>query len=277
MRESISITVHPSESSGDYLTVSDALKQVLDLVDTLDALSQPDGDRDCIVWRLVEAHTNSPPFTAIVAGFPKDPEVSLSREIEYASRLFIETLSSVLEGRLDAALPKEAVRHLTSAFKRNLNGVGRTTVLTPHRSTDIVPTTAQLGLSALTRADALSRDDWQRVERGSIEGRVIAITQYYNSPALVIQERLTGAKVMCALNEDVAGRIGPEHRWSEAWSGEDVRVSGVIHYGEDGLIKRVMADSCRVIEWTDVSISDIKAARTPFNTTIKKHLEDFWS
>ena len=73
MSKSISITVHPSDFSGEFLTVADALHQVLDMIGTLEGIEAGDKAERKIVWRLTEAHTNSPPFTLTAEAFPRDP------------------------------------------------------------------------------------------------------------------------------------------------------------------------------------------------------------
>lgn len=54
------------------------MRQVLDLIEALDRSDAQSEGSAQIVWRLTEAHTNSPPFTVTAEAFPVDPAVSVT-------------------------------------------------------------------------------------------------------------------------------------------------------------------------------------------------------
>lgn len=278
MARSISITVHPSDFTGEYLTVSDALHQVLDMIGALESMEAGDWSERKIVWRLTEAHTNSPPFTLTAQAFARDPEVSIALEADRVTKLYAVAVESVLAGERPDWLESEPGKLLKRALKRNLAGVGHTDISIEGRDAPIiiVPTSARLGLTALEKDDSPSQIELERVEFGSVEGRVIGLTKYYNSPALVFQERLSGAKVVCVLSAKLASDIGPAHSWVEAWEGQQLRIAGKLIYSKDGTLKRINATLHEEVHWADIPMTDLNGIDVLQGRTVQEHIAEFW-
>lgn len=278
MAKSVSITVHPSDFSGEYLTVSDALHQVLDMIGALEQMEAGESSEREIVWRLTEAHTNSPPFTLTAEAFPKDPEISVAAKANRVLNLYAVAVESVLSGERPDWFESEPGKLLQRALKRNLNGIGHTDIVIEGRDDPIiiVPTTARVGLVALEAANDELVADSERVEFGSIEGRVIGLTRYYKSPALVFQERLTGDKVLCVLSAKLAAEIGPTHQWDEAWEGQQLRIAGKLVYSKEGKLKRINANYHEEVAWADIPIADLGGIDILQGRTVHEHLAEFW-
>lgn len=277
MAKSVSITVHPSDLSGEYLTVSDAMKQVLDMIGALEGIEAGDSGERQIVWRLTDAHTNSPPFTVKAEAFSRDPQVSVSLEADRVTRLYSVAISSVLRGDRPDWLESEPGRMLKRALKRNLNGVGHTDVMIEDEDPIIiVPATARIGITALEADDEQVEDDLQRTEFGTIECQVVGLTRYYSSPAIIAVERLSRSKVICILSSKLAAELGAEHQWSEAWEGQHLRIGGKLTYGSDGKLKRINVAFHETIEWADVSLADLKQLDITDGQTVQQHLDEFW-
>src|SRR5680860_220187 len=120
MSKSLSITVHPSALNGEFLTVSDAMRQVLDLVETVERIEgAADGQRQ-IVWRLTEAHTNSPPFTVTASAFSLDPVVSVGIEAERVTSLFAASMDSLLHGNPPDWFDADLIAPLRRVLKLSL-------------------------------------------------------------------------------------------------------------------------------------------------------------
>ena len=264
--------------SGEYLTVADAMKQVLDLVSALEEVEAEGEAQRSIVWRLVDAHTNSPPFTIVAEAFPKDPQVSVAIEANRVLHAYSIAVASLLDGERPRWLPSSAANHLKRAFKRNLNGIGHTDVVVNDEPVaSIVPARAAIAVETLERSEKIERTDYSRTEFGSIEGQVIGLTRWYSSPALIFQERLSSAKVMCVLDAGLAEAVGPAHNWAEAWNGRDLRVSGEIFYAPDGLPKRVRAVAIEQIEWTNVPVARLQEIDGFLgDRSVQEHLDEFW-
>lgn len=275
MAKSVSITVHPSDLSGEYLTVSDAMNQVLDMIGALEGIEAGDSNERQIVWRLTDAHTNSPPFTVRAEAFSRDPQISVTLEADRVTHLYATAISAVLTGERPDWLESEPGKLLRKALKRNLNGVGHTDiVIEDEPPIIIVPTTARIGIEALAEDD--QTEDAQRTEYGTIECQVIGLTRYYSSPAIIVVERLSRDKVICVLTPKLAAELGPEHQWSEAWEGQSLRIGGKLTYGSDGKLKRINASFHENIEWADVTLADLKKLDITDGQTVEQHLDQFW-
>lgn len=277
MAKSVSITVYPSDLTGEYLTVSDAMKQVLDMIGALEGIEAGDASERQIVWRLTDAHTNSPPFTITAEAFPRDPQVSVALEADRVTRLYSVAISSVLAGERPDWFESEPGRALKRALKRNLNGVGHTDIVVgDDEPIIIVPTTARAGIAALEADEDQLDEDLQRAEFGTIEGQVIGLTRYYNSPAIIVVERLSRDKVVCVLTAKLAAELGAEHQWSDAWEGQHLRLGGKLSYGADGKLKRVNVAFHETIVWGDVSLADLDQIDLTAGRTVQEHVDQFW-
>jgi hypothetical protein len=81
---------------------------------------------------------------------------------------------------------------------------------------------------------------------------------------------------MCVLTPALAQELGPEHQWSEAWEGQSLRIGGKLAYGADGKLKRINASFHEAIEWSDVSLLDLKRLDITDGRTVQQHLDEFW-
>jgi hypothetical protein len=276
MAKSVSITVHPSDLGAEYLTVADAMHQVLDMIGALEGIEAGDASERQIVWRLTEAHTNSPPFTVTATAFSTDPQVSVTLKADRVTHLYSVAISSVLAGERPNWLESEPGRLLRRALKRNLNGIGHTDVVVENEEPIIiVPASARIGIEALTDLDQPA-EELQRTEYGAVECKVIGLTRYYSSPAIIVVERLSGERVICVLTPKLAQQIGPQHQWSEAWEGQSLRIGGKLTFGADGKLKRINASFQEPIEWSAVSDADLKTLQFTGGRTVLEHLTEFW-
>ncbi|MFC4353171.1 hypothetical protein ACFOW6_16600 [Fodinicurvata halophila] len=273
---SISITVHPSSEKGEYLTVEDAMRQVLDMIETVECSENPHEAKRKIVWRLTEAHTNSPPFTVTAEAFSKDPEVSVSLEASRVMDRFKNDVTRLFDGEPPRWMGSAAEKAIHRLLARNLNGVAYTGVnFDGEPAFSVNPVRAQKAIDVIERS--IDQDiDGERTEMGTAEGEVIGLTKYYSSPALIVRERISGTKVYCVLSEDLAEKIGPEHSWLEAWQDLTHRFSGELVYGKDGFLKRIIVSHHEQVDWKDISLSQLKDVNVIENKSIQEHLDEFW-
>ena len=280
MAKSLSITVHPSALGAEFLTVSDAMRQVLDFIEVLEKMDSARGDGQRIVWRLTDAHTNSPPFTVTAEAFAGDPTVSVAYEAQQVIGLFASGMRHLLDGETPDWLEADVSAPLQKIFKRNLNGIGQTEVaIEDEEPFDILPGKAKTALIAIDRAmlDIEAEViDHRHTEYGSVEGEVVGLTSYYDARALVLRERLSGERITCVLSADLAAKIGPEHRWLEAWGGRRYLIGGSLQYGPEGMLKRIDAVTFDEVPAADVALTDIRGADILGGDTVKEHLKRFW-
>jgi hypothetical protein len=257
--KTVSITVHPSVQGGEYLTVSDAMRQVLDLVEAIERTESTDQAGRRIVWRLTDARTNSPPFTVEASAFSVNPTVSLTLEVNRLVAMFDEGLRGLLDGQAPDWMDGNIAAPLKRLLNRNLNGIGRTQVA--FDKTDPVALDSEAAVA-----------DYSRTEYGSIEVDVCGIGKWNNKPALHVVDRLSSTSVSCVLTEDLADQLGPSHRWDEAWEGKRLLVLGAIHYGSDGRLTRIDAESAEEVAWTDVSLADLRGIDILEGRSVSEHL-----
>lgn len=275
MAKSVSFTIHPSALGAEYLTVSDAMHQILDLVGALESTEAGDANERKIVWRLTEAHTNSPPFTVTARAYPRHPTLIVDIEAERVTKMFAETVRESLHGRVPHWVERPTRRHLEAVMKRNLNGIGQSEIVVGDERLHVLPSNARPALAALHEPTEAAVDK-SRVEYGSIEGRVVGLTTYYNNRALMLLERLSGKQIVCSLSDELAAKLGPTHQWQEAWEGSRLLIGGEIVYGADGSIKKVNATYHEELPFTDVPLADLRGLDILQGRTTREHLEEFW-
>ena len=253
------------------------MKQVLDLVDAVEKAETVDGGERQLVWRLKEAHTNSPPFTVVAEAFPAQPSLSVSLEANRVSQMFMAGVRTLLSGDVPEWVDAEVGRSLRRALERNLNGVSRTVIeYGDDEQLSIAPQTARSGIAALDRLEIeaeATRVDWSRTEYGSVEGEVCGLTRWNNRPALLMIERLSGERFTCVLDQDLADRVGPDHRWIEAWDGRRLLVTGELYFNAAGSLKRAEIYELEEKPWTEVKISDLRGINIIDDRSVKEHVK----
>lgn len=275
MSKSLSFTVHPDRSQAEYLTVSDALRQVLDLVEVLEKAESFGGTAKRIVWRLTEAHTNSPPFTVSAEAFSVDPQVSILFEASRVTDLLQSGLRQLLGGELVDWIDQDVARPLKRIMQRSLNGIGLTQIDVPGAEPlDIDPSAARLAVSTLDQlAEAAEQPvlDQARTEHGAVEVEISGISRWHNRPALQAVERLSRSEVACVLTDELERQLGT-HRWDEVWEGRRLMVSGALHYAHDGALKRVQAELVEDMSSTDVTLDDLADVDVLQGLSVGEHL-----
>lgn len=277
LNKDLSITVYPNPLSGEYLTVADAMRQVLDIVDALEGAEAAERGQRQIVWRLTKAHTNSPPFTIVAEPFPIQPELSIGLEAKRVLSGFTDVVRSLLTGTVQADEVEDFAKPLRRALERNLNGVGKTAIDVKDGAEpiSIVPQNAKLAVAALDRLgfeEEAAKIDWSRTEYGAVEGTIGGITTWNEKPALMIVERLSGTKFTAVLDPELARQIGDEHTWVEAWDGRRVLVSGALYFNPHSVLKRADISEVRPLNWTDVPLAELRKLDLLDGRSVREHL-----
>lgn len=276
MDKSISITVYPADLGAEYLSVSDAMHQMLDFVEALEATEATDsGDRQ-IVWRLTEAHTNSPPFSITATAFPREPEGVITADVDRISNRFVHTVKELIEGTYPDNLPDTVAAPLRRIFDRNTHDVGRSSIqLGSSERLEIDPKLARTTVAIFEKRalDERSKEaDLSRVEYGSIEVIVQGVTHWYNKPAIKAEDRLSRKSIICVIDESMAQEVGSQHNWSEAWQGRRLLVGGALHYDKDGDILRIDATTVESKPWKDVSVNELRGIDILQGRSVSEHI-----
>lgn len=263
MPETIAITVHAAALGPKDLAVADAMRQVLDIIEIVDAAASVEASGDVrVVWRLRNASTNSP-FTVEAEGWSTDPGVVVGQLAARAAERTKEAFAALL--RKEAPPSWMGLTELKAAkrvFERNLNGIGQTDLHIARDPIFIVPSLAATAVSAIEHVLFEIKQhatNLSRTEFGSIEGEIVAAATYYYSPSIIVRERLSGHRVTCVLSSEAAQQIGPEHSLADIWSGQRVLISGALHFDADGNLAKIEAESLVQVQTRDVDLADIRA------------------
>ncbi len=251
MAERARVTIQPFHA--DSLPVEDAMRQVLDAFALLASGS------DDIIWRLVYASTNSPLTVEAEATSEKaDIDVGLIARAQKAR--FADELRALLVGEppLDQGLSliqNQISKRLVIAerlFRRNLNGIGKTSISTEDNDQALLVIEPQAATKAIEAISTFhNRYNKRRVELGSIEGRLESVDTHYNKPAIRVKDRRTGAVVRCMVTPATQKEIANDVGLLDVWKSQRVRVRGKISYDKDGQIEQVDARRVERIDSKD--------------------------
>ena len=286
MAEDIEIVVEPREEYGGFLTVQDALHQVLDFVDILVSVTNEDV-RSKIRWQLMSASTNSP-FTAVAEAVSSDPEQpNIDQEVRQAKSRAEKVLRDVLEtGEVPEWVPPDTTNKIKSFLGRNTNGVAKTNIHLRQDDPPLVIAERQasnallsIGKNSAVTVEAVPhlRDvNWLGNELGTVEGVVFSTTTYYKQPAFTLIDRVSGGKVTCIIPADKVDAIGEEHSWKEVWDDQRYIVSGKIKRKRDGSILTIMVDEIVPVNVSPVSIDLISDDNFTGGQSPAEYLKEFW-
>ncbi|EAS49334.1 hypothetical protein SI859A1_02935 [Aurantimonas manganoxydans SI85-9A1] len=277
--ERLTVQVESNIGEDGPLTVNDALRQFIDAFDLVTAAICEEQGGEAVKWRLVAMSKNSP-ATATAEAYSVDPSIEAGPIAHRGKRRFVEGMNRLSNGTADDWIFEKA--SLAKSFlRRNLNGVGRTTIdaYNDLPRPVIVEKTARSGLNALELRELQSQFDdidLSREEWGSIEANVSEAKTYYSQPALYVKERKSLTVIPCVLSEEAARDAGPTHNWSEVWTGKRVRIRGQIFYNKLGQISRIRATKIHDIQPAPVRLSDIRNIDLTEGRSPNEHLSDFW-
>lgn len=253
----ISVTIHPAKSEGSYLTATDALNQILDLIKVFDLIESDMSEVRGIAWKLADVHFNSPPFTCELE--PQIDELSLPEDISSRIALiadrFHEEWYNLTSDDPKPLAARPMMRPLDRVLQRNLNGISETEIKISEEPIIIDNVVAENARKSLKY---ISTRPFPR-EFGLIQGTIHSLTKWRNNkPALEIIDRVSGAKVKCVLNNIASEEIGKEHNWHEVWAGRHVDVNGTFYYTRSGNLSRVEVDSIEATNWTSLHVGDLE-------------------
>jgi hypothetical protein len=260
--ERVTVTVESSIGESAPLTVEDAMRQILDFFELLDAAG---GDRaSTIVWTLVAISMKSPlqATAEAVSAYPGVVAEDIARQEKATLSAAIHEMTDLQQvPQWMAPADRDRARRM---FLRNTNGIGKTsirfdedkplTVIEPKRANSAVITLEQFEYMELAPRVEI---DLSRDEYGSIEGFVLSEAPFRGQPAIRLRERLSGTELWCVFSPQVAGRAGRSHSWEDSWSNRRVSVTGKISFGKDGRPRAAYVTDIDDIDVTPLEYGDI--------------------
>jgi hypothetical protein len=278
MAERITITIEPSDEKGGFLTVQDAMRQVLDFIDVVVAAASDDA-RSKFSWRLISATTNSP-FTTVAEAVPEDPEwPDVELEAKHAKVRVTEAFQEILtEGRVPDWVGKDGQKRIESLLGRNMNGIAKTTIRITEGIAPVVvyERNARATLDKIERALRAETVDYSGEELGSIEGQVLDVTTHYGKPALRVRSRLSDDKVLCVFDERAAD-IGEHHNWQEVWRGKRVILTGKLKRAPNGAVTFMTVEEVKSVEHSDAEPADFLDPTFTNGREVREYLDEIWN
>jgi hypothetical protein len=252
--ERITITIHPAPSDEGLLRVTDAMRQVLDLLrvheDADRAMAAPD---QAFEWRLVSASTNSP-FTIVAQAEPLYDSLDVLAVESHARHVKAEVAAGMRKliqtNEPSWWMGPDSISAFRDMFARNQNGISTTEIETgPNEVFSIDRSGALAGLEAIGGITAAKADAEipGRVSWGEIRGTMLAVGHYYLRPAIFVRTHQYG-DIWCRLSAELIEPWGGEHRIEEVWKNQLLAIKGDLVYGRGGKLSRVEAEASRPIK-----------------------------
>lgn len=272
MAERMTVIVVP-QNSQENLTVEDAMRQVLSVFELLSSTTREGGNE--VAWRLIEAKTNSPPFTVTAEAFTSAPNIDVEEDAKFQKQELLRSFAEFKEGRIpdqwqeDAA--NEAVMSLFNRLRNNRLEIYVDSTQAPITLTDNDRQNAE-ALTALNVAHDVSANS-TKTQIGSINGVFSQITTYHNTPAVIIRENKTGRDIACIVSEELKLRITKDISIGDVWEHVPVIVRGEILYGIGRGIKRVIASDIQRKEKKEMSLDQIRDRNFTNGLTVAEYLD----
>jgi hypothetical protein len=257
LAERVVVIVSPQDGKLN-LTVEDAMRQVLNAFSLLERSGAANSG---VVWRLVEAKTNSPPFSVIAEATSLNPNVNIDAIAHEQALNYSHSFKELRAGRVPnnwSGVEAEAI--VTELFLRLRHDI--TTEIKVGNEPPILLTSADsaVAISALeTELLSVSRAQ-TKSQIGSIDGVIQNVTTWHNKPAIIVNEKKSGFNITCVISDAQAEAIGRSNSFLDAWKRCRVVVRGILRYKDNGDILRIENATISRIQPKDVTLDQIKDA-----------------
>jgi hypothetical protein len=230
----------------DSPSVDDFLNQVRDYYEILEGVERAiDKERtNAIVWRVVNATTNSPIAIELEA-YPKEFAVDVSSRADVVVRHAARGLNQLREKReRPPYFDDKVLQRAERLFERITNGLDRTFIefgsdLPTLDLTRKVARQAAENTRAVREPPEKPYEEW-----GSIEGTAQSIDRDARGNLILgVHHRLTGDSVKCVVSGEAA-EVLADHKIRDVWRHRRLLVYGKLHY--KGLGKLTQVEAIRV-------------------------------
>lgn len=276
MKERVKITITPSVSDSNLLTVEDAMQHVLDYFDLLRSADKSIGEKETIVWRLKSVTTNSP-FTVVAEPYGYNPAIDVSHHAAIVIRRFHDGIESVIHNR---NIPNwiENDKHLQNTLRRNLNGIGKTDIDLGDNIDPIVisPKIAEEASKNLQRRKLETIENLTHSAYGSMEGVITNVSSYYGKPCFHLRPRISRSDekdIRCIVSEEIANEIGNTHKLSEVWGNSRLIVEGLVSYDSKGEPVNIDVKNIIKVRGKSISLEDLYDEHFTNGMSVKEYQE----
>lgn len=272
MSERFTIVVTPPDGDNGSLSVQDAMQQVLDAFQLLMSSSKYD---EAVEWKLVEAKTNSPPFS--VVGEARSTRLGI--EIDLIAKRQKEFFSHNYNKLLSGAIPESwssshLIKTAEDLISRNCNGIFKTEIIID--TDNAIALTREKAISARNIFDherpATPKQTKPYKQMGSVEGIILEVKSYYNNPAIKFKERKSGEVIWCLIEEEHRQQIVEKADFEDVWSSRRVRVHGKLEYASGRLCK-VHVSEILSINPQKVILDEIKDTEFTSGLSVSEYID----
>jgi hypothetical protein len=254
--ERMTVVIVP-EGGQENLTVEDAMRQVLNVFELL-SYNTGSSEQE-VIWRLVEAKTNSPPFSVVAEARSVEPGRNIDSIAKAQKLEFLESISQIKTGQMPQHWQDRQAQSLANElFERLKHGV-TTKIIADDNSAPILLKETDANIAETTLAkylDTQQDENQTKPQMGSLDGILCQVTTYYSKPAIVIRERKSQKEITCTISEELRDEF--DAKFDDVWSHRRVVVRGLITYGKFGEIKSVSASLVTLREERNISVSEIR-------------------
>jgi hypothetical protein len=254
--ERVVVIVSPQDGQLN-LTVEDAMRQVLDAFGLLERSGPANHG---VVWRLIEAKTNSPPFSVIAEASSLIPNVNIDEAASAQARSFAYSIKELKAGRPSNDWTQADAEEIAAGlFQRLTHSINTEIRVSGEASIFLTKADSPIAANALEYPDtAVERKARTKSQIGSIDGVICNVTTHRKKPAIVVQERKSHRKIACLISEARADNISRDNNFSDVWKHCRVVVRGVLLYNNYGDILRIENATISRHETKDVTLDQIK-------------------
>ena len=270
--EKLTVTVRASGAHIDVLTVQDAMRQILDIFELLEAGT-------AVQWSLVHASTNSP-FHLQAEAVSFEPAVDVS-VIARAQKVAVANgLREIAAGRYPENWANDS-RRLNAAkrlFNRNTNGIGATVIdFESGEPITVTPVVAAAAIRVLGKQpeDSLYVMPSGKQEIGSIEGTLYEVATHWNHPAIRVVDARTKAHVWCRLSTELQQKFADKATFADIWEHKRVVIRGRLRYDDEGTLAYVLANDVEKIDQRSVTVDAIKDKEFSGGLSVVEYLDKF--
>ena len=249
MSDPIKIRIQGNGGEHDAPSIEDFLKQVGDLLAILMDVEEviADEPQGAIVWRITDAHKNSP-LELEVTPFAKQYAVNITQRADLVRSSVAEGLAQLaIGGGRPPYFTEDTLARVERLAERVLNGLAQTEVDFGNGLPvfTLLPTQARATVQNVQ--GILKPVDRPYEERGSVEGYFAGFERDgFGRGVLSIRNRLSGDVIKCIVSDSALGDVG-EERLRSIIDRRRVRASGRIFYRSLGRIKEVSAERIRML------------------------------